>query len=177
MEEKDLKTFQKVMDGITFVEKLIMVILLAVISVVTFGSVIMRFFPTTSWSFTEELVINLFVPVSLLGAAICARDEGGLIGMALLTNYMPRKAQRWMNVLMVVFGLFFCYVLITTGITKATTDFAMNKLTYVLRMPIGIFTATIPVCAGLMALHLVEFAVVNLYHIFKGEDPDTEVDE
>ena len=65
-----MKTFQKIMDGVTFVEKIIMTILLAVISVVTLGSVISRFTPMVSWSFTEELVINLFVPLSLLGAAI-----------------------------------------------------------------------------------------------------------
>ncbi len=61
-----LKTFQKVMDGVTFVEKVITTLLLAVISVVTLGSVISRFTPTVTWSFTEELVINLFVPLSLL---------------------------------------------------------------------------------------------------------------
>lgn len=172
-----MKTFRKVMDGITFVEKVIMAILIAVVSLVAFGNVVSRYLmPEVPWSFTEELVINMFVPLSLLGAAVLAREEGGLIGMALFTGFLPRKGQRIMNIVMVVFGLFFCYVMITTGYTKAVTDFTMNKLTYVLRMPIGIFTATIPVCGALMAMHLVEFAIENIYYIVKGEDPETEVD-
>ena len=157
-----MKTFQKIMDGVTFVEKIIMTILLAVISVVTLGSVISRFTPMVSWSFTEELVINLFVPLSLLGAAICAREEGGLISMSLFTGFLPRKGQRWMNVLM-------------CGWAKGMSDIAMNKLTYVLRMKIGWFTTTIPICFVMMALHLVEFAAVNIYYAIKGE-PEEEVE-
>ena len=170
-----MKTFQKVMDGVTLVEKIVMTALLAVISVVTLGSVISRFTPTVTWSFTEELVINLFVPLSLLGAAICAREEGGLISMSLFTGFLPRKGQRWMNVLMCVFGLFFCVMMIKYGRTKGMTDLSMNKLTYVLRMKIGWFTTTIPICFVMMALHLVEFAIVNIYYAIKGE-PEEEVE-
>ena len=170
-----MKTFQKIMDGVTFVEKIIMTILLAVISVVTLGSVISRFTPMVSWSFTEELVINLFVPLSLLGAAICAREEGGLISMSLFTGFLPRKGQRWMNVLMCAFGLFFCVMMIKYGWAKGMSDIAMNKLTYVLRMKIGWFTTTIPICFSMMALHLVEFAAVNIDYAIKGE-PEEEVE-
>lgn len=170
-----MKTFQKVMDGVTFVEKVITTLLLAVISVVTLGSVISRFTPTVTWSFTEELVINLFVPLSLLGAAICAREEGGLISMSLFTGFLPLKGQRWMNVLMCVFGLFFCAMMIKYGWAKGITDLTMNKLTYVLRMKIGWFTTTIPICFAMMALHLLEFAIVNIYYAIKGE-PEEEVE-
>ena len=58
MEEIGLKTFQKIMDGVAFAEKIFMAVLLCVISVVTLGRVISRFTPTVSWSFTEELVLN-----------------------------------------------------------------------------------------------------------------------
>lgn len=167
-----MKTFQKIMDGVAFVEKVFMAVLLCVISVVTLGSVISRFTPTVSWSFTEELVINLFVPLSLLGVAVCTRDEGGLISMSLFTNFMPRKGQRWMNVLMVLFGLAFCFVLVKYGWAKALSDFAMNKTTYVLRMKLGYFTMTMPACGVLMALHLIEFGIVNAYHAIKGEDEE-----
>lgn len=169
-----MKTFQKVMDGITLVEKFVVAILLCVISVITLGGVISRFTPV-SWSFTEELVINLFVPLSLLGAAICARDEGGLISMSLFTGFLPRKGQRWMNVLMVCFGLFFCVLMIKYGWAKGMSDLKMNKTTYVLSMKIGWFTTLIPISFAFMALHLVEFGITNIYYAIKGE-PEEEVD-
>lgn len=170
-----MKAFQKVMDGVTFVEKIIVSLLLCVISVITLGGVISRFTPV-SWSFTEELVINLFVPLSLLGAAICARDEGGLISMSLFTGFLPRKGQRVMNCVMVVFALVFCVLMVKYGWAKGMSDLAMNKTTYVLSMKIGWFTTLIPISFAFMALHLVEFAIVNIYHIIKGEDEGEEAE-
>ena len=37
------------------------------------------------WSFTEELVVAIFVLITLLGAALSAR-EGGLVGLNLVTS-------------------------------------------------------------------------------------------
>ena len=50
-----------------------------------------------------------------------------------------------------------------------------SRLTYVLRMKIGWFTTTIPICFAMMALHLLEFAIVNIYYAIKGE-PEEEVE-
>ena len=70
------------------------------------------------------------------------------------------------------FPLAFCFMLVKYGWAKALSDFAMNKTTYVLRMKLGYFTMTMPVCGVLMALHLIEFGIVNAYHAIKGEDEE-----
>lgn len=74
------------MNGFTFVEKLVLSVTLLVVTLLTFGNVLSRYVLPTSWSFTEELTINVFVLLSLLGAAVCARQEGGLVSMAVSAN-------------------------------------------------------------------------------------------
>lgn len=164
------KVYKGIMNGFALVEKIFLALVLLLITVITFGNVLSRFVLPTSWSFTEELVINIFVLLTLLGAAVCARDEGGLVSMSLFSGILPRKWQRILNILMVIFGLLFCYVLVKYGFKRVFTLFANNKRTDVLRIHEWKFALFIPVSAICMALHLVEFAVDNIHFIRHGEE-------
>jgi TRAP-type C4-dicarboxylate transport system permease small subunit len=166
---KAYKGYKKVMDVFTTIEKIIVSIVLLMVTAITFGNVLSRYILPTSWSFTEELVINVFVLMSMLGAAICARDEGGLVSMALFSGILPRKGQRILNLVMVVFGLFFCYVLVKYGFARVATLIANNKRTDVLRILEWKFALAIPVGGICMGLHLIEFAVDNIHFMIHGE--------
>ncbi len=96
---KAYSVYKKIMNGFTFVEKLVLSVTLLVVTLLTFGNVLSRYVLPTSWSFTEELTINVFVLLSLLGAAVCARQEGGLVSMALFSGMLPRKGQRILNLI------------------------------------------------------------------------------
>ena len=169
---KAYKIYKKIMDGFTIVEKAVLSITLLVVTAITFGNVLSRYLLPTSWSFTEELVINMFVLLSLLGAALCARDEGGLVSMSLFSGKMSRKGQRILNILMVIFGLFFCYVLIKNGAARVATLIANNKRTDVLRIFEWKFALFVPASGACMALHLIEFAVDNIHYLIHGEKKD-----
>lgn len=162
--------YKKIMNAFTLVEKIVLSLVLLVVSAVTFGNVLSRHVLPVSWSFTEELVINIFVLLTLLGAAVCARDEGGLVSMALISNVLPRKGQRVLNLIMVVFGLIFCYVLVKNGFDRVDALINFNKRTDVLRIHEWKFALSVPVSGICMALHLVEFAVDNIHYLRKGED-------
>lgn len=167
---KAYQVYKKIMNGFTMVEKVVLGVVLLVVTVITFGNVLSRYFLPTSWSFTEELVINVFVMLSLLGAAVCAREEGGLVSMALFSGRMNRKGQRILNIVMVAFGLVFCYVLMKYGIMRVLTLIGNNKRTDVLRIFEWKFALAVPVSGMCMALHLIEFAVDNLYFVLHGEE-------
>ena len=162
--------YKKIMDGVAFIEKLVLAVVLLAVTAITFGNVLSRYVLPTSWSFTEELVINIFVLLSLLGAALCARDEGGLVSMALLSTGLSRKKQRMLNLLTVVIGLLFSYVMIRYGFERVATLIANNKRTDVLRIFEWKFAMFTPISGIFMALHLIEFGVDNIFHLKHGED-------
>jgi len=166
---KAYKVYKKIMDGFTIIEKMALAVMLFAVTSIAFGNVLSRYVLPTSWSFTEELVINLFVPLSLLGAALCARDEGGLVSMALFSNGLSRRGQRILNLFMVLAGLYFCYILMKYGAARVASLIGNNKKTDVLRIQEWKFAIAVPVSAACMALHLIEFAVDNIHFLARGE--------
>ena len=79
--------FKKMMNALAGLEKLILVLTTAVTLVLVFGNVITRKVPALGirLAFTEELVIALFVLISLLASALCCRDNSH-ISLALLSQ-------------------------------------------------------------------------------------------
>ena len=69
-----MKVYKKIMNGVAFVEKLILVLSTILIVVLTVGNVLSRKILHQSWSFTEELVVAVFVLITLLAAALAVDD-------------------------------------------------------------------------------------------------------
>ena len=61
-----MKTYKKIMNGVAMVEKLILVLATILIVVLTVGNVLSRKLLHQSWSFTEELVVAVFVLITLM---------------------------------------------------------------------------------------------------------------
>ena len=61
-----MKTYKKIMNGVAMVEKLILVLATILIVVLTVGNVLSRKLLHQSWSFTEELVVAVFVLITVL---------------------------------------------------------------------------------------------------------------
>lgn len=162
------------MDVIALIEKIAMAVVLAVITLITFGNVLSRYVLPTSWSFTEELVINIFVLLSFLGAALSARDEGGLVSMALLNNFLSRKGQRILNIIVCVIGLVFCYVMIKYGFDRVGSLIKNGKTTDVLRISEWKFALAVPVCSIFLALHTIESAIDNIVQLKRERKDKTE---
>lgn len=75
-----MKIYKRVMDGVAAVEKLILAAAFVLILVLTVGNVFSRKVIHQSWSFTEELVVAVFVLITLMAAALACRK--GEIGRA-----------------------------------------------------------------------------------------------
>ena len=44
--------------------------------------------------FTEELVVAVFVLITLLAAALACREKGGLVSLTLVTDRLPKKLEK-----------------------------------------------------------------------------------
>lgn len=155
-----MKAYKKIMDVITMIEKLVLVLTSAVILILVFGNVLTRKIPfvKTSWSFTEELVIALFVLISLLASALCCRENSN-ISLTLLTTRISGGKLKLVRVITTVISVLYCTVLTCQGWKYMMNELNAGTHTFVLHWPYWIFCAFIPVSGFFMILHLIEYCI------------------
>nr|WP_317363696.1 TRAP transporter small permease [uncultured Blautia sp.] len=153
-----MKFYKKVMDIIAGLEKWTLVLSTLLILVLTVGNVLSRKVLHRSWSFTEELVVAVFVLITLVAAALACR-EGELVSLPLLTDRLPEKTRKPIAVLITVLAVIFTVILFKYGMDKVITQLENGKRTFVLNWPEWIFWSFVPIGAGCMVLHFIEYCV------------------
>ena len=124
-----MKAYKKLMNVVAAIEKIILVITMLLILVLTVGNVFSRYVIHRSWSFTEELVVAVFVLITLLAAALSCR-EGELVNLTLLTDNLPAKLKKPSVILITICCVIFSAVLFKYGLEKVLTQMANGKRTF-----------------------------------------------
>lgn len=153
-----MKVYKQFMNILAMIEKWILVIAMLLILVLTAGNVFSRYVIHQSWSFTEEIVIAVFVLISLVSAALAAR-EGGLVSLPLVTDMLPKKTKKPIIIFITAISIFFSVILFKYGIDKVITQLENGKRTFVLNIPEWIFWIYVPIGAGCMILHFLEYCL------------------
>lgn len=153
-----MKAYKKIMDGIAVVEKSIISLLLVFVTVITFANVVVRKFSNSQFAWTEELVINLFILMIMVGCALCAR-EGSLISLSLIFDRLQARGKKIFVSVITVANAWFWILLLKTGWDKVATQMANGKRTFSLGWPEWVFTIFLPIGALFLMLHTVEFCV------------------
>lgn len=109
--------FKKLMERIARVEKYLLAITMSVTLALTFANVVGRFVFNHSLAFADELVIALFVLVSLMGAALCARENDGLIGLSLISSRLTGKKKAIQKLASGLVSILYCIVLTWQGLS------------------------------------------------------------
>ena len=113
-----MKVYKKLMNALAAVEKIVLVISTLLILVLTVGNVFSRKVIHRSWSFTEELVVAVFVLITLLAAALACREKGGLVSLTLFTDRLPKKLEKPSVILITVLSIVFPRSCLNTEWTK-----------------------------------------------------------
>ena len=153
-----MKIYKKIMNALAAVEKIVLVISTLLILVLTVGNVFSRKVIHRSWSFTEELVVAVFVLITLLAAALACR-EGELVSLTLVTDRLPKKLKKPSVILITVLSIIFSVILFKYGMDKVITQLQNGKRTFVLNWPEWIFWSFVPIGAVCMILHFIEFCL------------------
>ena len=153
-----MKTYKKFMNVLALAEKYVLIVTMLLILVLTVGNVFSRKVIHRSWSFTEELVVAVFVLITLLAAALSAR-EGGLVGLSLVTDRLPQTVKKPVLCLVTFFNVLFTGILFYYGMDKVLTQLANQKRTFVLNWPEWIFWSFVPIGAACLILHFIEFCM------------------
>lgn len=83
------------------VDHLIAALLLGIMATIAFTNVLSRYIFHFSFAATEEITVNMFVWMTVIGTGI-AFERGGQLGMVSIFNLFPKKMQRTVTVISAV---------------------------------------------------------------------------
>lgn len=153
-----MKAYKKFMNGLVEVEKVILILSTILILVLTVGNVFSRKVIHRSWSFTEELVVAVFVLITLVAAGLACR-KGELVNLTLVTDRLPENLKKPSVILITILGVIFSVILFYYGLDKVILQLENGKRTFVLNWPEWIFWSFVPIGAGCMILHQIEYCL------------------
>lgn len=135
-----------------------MVLVLAVMTLVAFVNVVTRYFIRLSLAFTEEIVVSLFVWLTLLGTAVAFR-QGAHLGFSFIVDRCPKPVQRMAIWLAALLGIVLFSFLIYFGIGQIRSERQLGTTSESLAIPQWWYTAGIPVFGVLIIARIIEGAI------------------
>ena len=120
-------------------------IMLGTMALIAFINVVSRFFFHFSFASTEEITINLFVWLTVVGTGL-AFERGGQLGMVTLYNQLPPSIQKWVVILSASLA-FILFLLVDVYMIQAIYDeITLFQATSAgLGIPVWIYYAGVPV--------------------------------
>ena len=151
-----MKIYGKIMELIAMIEKFILIVTGLGTTVITFLAVVGRKTGWYKFTWSEEIVINVFIIMIMCGCALAARD-GGLISLSLIYDAVPLKGKKIIATIAGAVSVTFYGIVIKTGFDKVATQMATNKRTSILLWPEWVFMIFLPIGAILLLLHTLEY--------------------
>jgi TRAP-type C4-dicarboxylate transport system permease small subunit len=137
-------------DWVARLETVAVILLVALLTAVTFAQVVTRYLLGDPLIWSEEAARYLFVWVSMIGAALALR-EGGHFGLDLLIRPMP-QLKPVLGPLVILVMVMFLVILLKTGIDETRLAAMQFAMTFPMRMQWAYLA--LPVGAGLMLFHI-----------------------
>lgn len=147
-----MKVYKQIMNIITRIEELVLALATLLVLVLTFGNVIARYLIHHSWGFTEEIVIAVFVLISLLAAGVAART-GDLVNLGLLPDNVGPGAKKVLCVISTVVCILYSILLAWQGWGRMLADHTFSPILHIAK---SVFWAFVLIGGISLALHFVE---------------------
>jgi len=128
--------------------------LLAIMAVIVFANVVLRYATGASILWSEEVSRYLMIWLTFAGSGLVLR-YGGHVGIETLQEALPRHAAGIRAVIVALLLAFFTFMVVV-GVRYAAL--ALAQTTPVLQIPVGTVYLAIPIGFALLAVHLVLMA-------------------
>ncbi len=151
-----MKLYSKIMRVVLAVEHFVLVVSMILVLVLTFGNVVARKVFHHSWGFTEEIVVAVFVLISLLAAGVAAKD-GGLINLGLVTDHVSKSVQKVLHVISTVICVIYSLILTYEGIGRINADHTFSPILHIPKM---VFWSFVVIGGISMALHFIQNCIL-----------------
>ena len=139
-------------------EELLGAFLLAVMVSVAFVNVIVRYCTNLSFSASEELTVNFFVWVVLLGTSRAFR-EGSNFSMNVIYNACPKAVRRVLYILSILCCCAFFGWLCWLGAIEVWDEFELNVASESLDIPVWLYTMATPLFSALTVFRILQKAI------------------
>lgn len=133
------------------------VLVFVIMTVVAFVNVITRYVIQYSLAFTEELVVSLFVWLTLLGTSIAFR-EGSHLAFTFLIQRSPRVVQRLSLALATGLSVAVFAMLVYYGVLQIQNERMLGTTSEALAIPQWWYTLGIPLIGTLCVARVVQAA-------------------
>ena len=145
-------------------EEILVVILIAIASYLTFQEVVLRYVFNTGWSGSYEITTMALIWCTFIGASLGVK-ENIHIGVDVLVVKFGPKTQRILIIVSIALCLLFGIVVAVKGFEFSKFISQRHLLSRDLRIPMEIGYLAIPVGGVLVSLRFVE----RLVYVLKGE--------
>ena len=130
-------------------------VMLFFVVALAFANVIIMYLTQGSLAFTEELIINLFVWITVFGGAIAFKRKAHLAVTA-LTNLFPPKLQKAAVFFSALCSTALFVLLLFHGYKLVVQEYVNKMTTYSMALPMWWFGLALPVGAVLLIISVVQ---------------------
>lgn len=147
-----MQVYRKIMGVITLIEEVALALASILVLILTFGNVVARYVFHHSWGFVEEIVVAVFVLISLLAAGVAA-GTGDLVNLALLPDHVGPGAKKVLKIISTVIGVIYSLILAWQGFGRMTADRTFSPILHISK---SVFWSFVVIGGISLALHFIE---------------------
>lgn len=136
-------------------EEILGAILLAAMVTIACLNVIVRYCTSFSFAWSEEMTVNFFVWVTMLGTA-CGFREGKHLAMNIFYNALPRKARLAAFIFSCILCLVFFGALFWTGCLEVIDEYELESISESLGIPVWWYTIATPAFSLLIIFRMLQ---------------------
>ena len=145
----------KILDKI---EEYICAVCIVVMTLLVFANVLSRYVLHMSLSFSDEITTNLFILLSMMGAAIATKRRAHL-GLTILTDAVSPGTKKFLLTAGFAIGTVFCAALCWYGIEMVRHQINLGQVTPTMQWPEWIFGTFIPFGAVFLTIRFAQATI------------------
>lgn len=144
------------------IEEILSAIILGIMCVISFGNVLSRYVFHASFAATEEIVVNLFVWMTVLGIAL-AFEKGSHLNMTIVTDRLSPRGKAIAQLFAAAIGIIIFVIVDYYSCREIYRDITVYHTTSeALDIPVWIYTAGIPIFSIFIFKNLIKSIISSL---------------
>lgn len=138
-------------------EEILGSILFAIMVSIAFVNVVVRYCTSFSFAWSEEMTVNFFVWITMLGIARAYRT-GSHLSMAIFYNSLSEGGKKFCNFVAAVLCLIFFGALIYTGTLEVLDEYELESISESLGIPVWWYTIATPLFSLLIIWRMLQYS-------------------
>ena len=147
-----MQIYKKIMHIVTVIEEVVLALASVLVLALTFGNVIARYIFHHSWGFVEEIVVAVFVLISLLAAGVAART-GDLVNLALVPDNVGPGTRKILHIISSIIAVIYSLILAWQGLGRMKADHTFSPILHINK---SLFWSFVLIGGVSLALHFIE---------------------